>query len=382
MSSRLGLTIKLAASAARYRICRAWGRPMTVQALSLEVTRHCMGRCLMCNIWKTQGRYSDLPLSGWLDLLASPRLRGLIEIDITGGEPFLRRDLADLIRGIAALKQNHFRSLAGVAITTNGFLTKRILRESEVMARSLAKVDAELVLVCALDAVGELHDRIRGVSGAWRRLQATVDGLCRLRDRSPNLVLGIKTTILPLNVDQLEAITGYAENRGLFTIISPGIFTSNRYQNLDLEPELAFSQGQQEVMADFFAGSRLERSFHHRVILDYLDQGRVTKPCSAGLNYYFIRADGEVFPCPLIDLSLGNIGQRPFSELIATKLTRDFRRKIGSWSQCRTCTEPGLERYALPCEGATYLKLMRSLPPEEFSALHQYLGLDKYLGTI
>ncbi len=374
--------IKLAASAVCYRICRPMGWPMTVQAISLEVTRHCMGRCLMCNIWKNQGQYRDVPLSAWLNLLASPRLQGLIEIDITGGEPFLRRDLTDLIRGIAGLKRTHFKTLAGVAITSNGFLTKRILRESEVMARLLAEVEAELVLVCALDAVGELHDRIRGVKGAWRRLEATVDGLCRLRDRLSNLVLGIKTTILPLNVDQLEAIADYAENLGLFTIISPGIFTPNRYQNLDLKPDLAFSQGQLEIMADFFAGRQLKRSFHGRVVLDYLDQGQVTKPCSAGFNYYFVGSQGQVFPCPLIDLSPGNITQRPFAEVIAAEQMREFRRQIGSWPQCRTCTEPGLERYALPCEGATYLKLMRSMPPDEFSALHQHLGLDKYLGTV
>ncbi len=48
-------------------------------------------------------------------------------------------------------------------------------------------------------------------------------------------------------------------------------------------------------------------------------------------------------------------------------------------SQCRTCTEPGLERYSLPYEGLHYLRLLLKMRREDFFRLHEHMGLDKYL---
>ena len=47
--------------------------------------------------------------------------------------------------------------------------------------------------------------------------------------------------------------------------------------------------------------------------------------------------------------------------------------------ECRSCTEPGLERYALPFEGFHYLKLLLSLGKSDFLAFHAHMGLDKYV---
>jgi hypothetical protein len=58
---------------------------------------------------------------------------------------------------------------------------------------------------------------------------------------------------------------------------------------------------------------------------------------------------------------------------------RKFRRNIGRFEACRTCTEPWLERYALPFEGFHYLRLLFTLGEEEFLRCHAHTGLDKYL---
>ncbi|HEX2770051.1 MAG TPA: radical SAM protein, partial [Geobacteraceae bacterium] len=122
------ILLSLAARGIRYRCLKATGRPARPEALSIEVTRRCIAKCLMCNIWRMPV-VPELATGDWLKLLESPVLSELKELDITGGEPFLRNDIVELLLGIGRLKSTHLRRLCSVAITTNGFLTDKVLKD-------------------------------------------------------------------------------------------------------------------------------------------------------------------------------------------------------------------------------------------------------------
>jgi molybdenum cofactor biosynthesis enzyme MoaA len=81
----------------------------------------------MCNIWQTPDDLPELTADEWLNVLGSSTLTDLKELDITGGEPFLRDDLAQILLGIGQLKAERLPHLQSIAITTNGFLTQKIL---------------------------------------------------------------------------------------------------------------------------------------------------------------------------------------------------------------------------------------------------------------
>lgn len=369
----------LAARAKRYRELKASGAAAPVEALSIEITRRCIARCAMCNIWQSDASLPELSCGEWLELLASPALAELKELDVTGGEPFLRADLPELLLGIARLKTGQrLPQLQSIAITTNGFLTRRLLEVVGAIIAPLEQAGIALVFACGLDAVGPVHDRIRGVPGGWRKLHASIEGLKGLRRQHPSLVLGIKTTVSRLNIDELEQVCSYAEAQGLFSIISPYILTPNRYANLELGESLALSAQQTERLKRFYASPRFRWSYYRRELLKFLDTGRMDKPCSAGFNYFFIRSNGELFACPIIAAPLGNVTATTLPELIEAPAAARFRRGVGEFPECAGCTEPGLGRYALPFEGAHYLRLSQSMPPDEFLALHRHLGLDKY----
>jgi MoaA/NifB/PqqE/SkfB family radical SAM enzyme len=374
---RVGL--KLLVNGLRYRYLRRTGKPAPLQAISLEVTHRCICRCSMCNIWRIPKAIPDLPLSTWTDLLASPELNGLRELDITGGEPFLREDLPDLLRWICRAHSDHFPALRTVAITTNGILSDRILRTVREVITPMQRLGIDLVLACGMDAVGPLHDQIRNFPGAWDKLSATLAELQVLRAAHPNLVLGIKTTIVPQNVDALQHIAGFARDHDLFTIISPCIITANRFGNTDLAASLAFDPAALQAMQRFYQGPEFAWDGHRQTMLNYLASGRVKKPCSAGFNTVFVRHTGEVFPCPLIPASLGNIRRNRLEELLRGPQAVRFRRQIGTFAECRVCTEPGLERLAWPFEGFTCLRRLVQLGAKDFDRLAGHMGLDKYL---
>jgi MoaA/NifB/PqqE/SkfB family radical SAM enzyme len=372
------MLLRLATRGLRYRFLKTLGLPAKPEALSLEITRRCIARCIMCNIWQSPSTASELEARDWLKLLESPLLSELKELDITGGEPFLRKDFTELMLGIGKLKASHLKRLCSVAITTNGFLTDKILGDVSAVIASLETAGVPLVFACGFDAVGDIHDRIRRFKGGWERLHATMEGLVALREKFPSLVLGIKTTVSRHNIDQLDRICRYAENRGLFTIISPFILTANRYANLQRKNALAFSIEDMKKLRRFYQLSRFQWSHYRNEMLHFLDTGRMDKPCSAGFNYFFIRSTGEIYACPIIDAPLGNVKETPFETLVRNASAACFRRHILKFSECRACTEPGMERYALAFEGFHYLRQYFKLGRKAFLSLHEHMGLDKY----
>jgi hypothetical protein len=64
---------------------------------------------------------------------------------------------------------------------------------------------------------------------------------------------------------------------------------------------------------------------------------------------------------------------------MSSKKAVAFRKKVGEFPECEDCTEPGLERYALPYEGFIYLGMLFKYGPKEFHELHNHLGLEKYV---
>ncbi len=372
------LLITLAVRGVRFRFLKALGRPGRPEAISLEVTRRCVAKCIMCNIWQMPATSSELKANDWLKLLESPILSNLKELDITGGEPFLLDDIVELLLGIATLKKSHLNHLCSVALTTNGFLTAKVLKVVDTVIVPLEQAGVSLVFACGFDAVGDVHDRIRGVKGGWERLNATLQGLKLLREKHPSLVLGIKTTVTRHNIDELTKVCGYADENGLFTIISPYIITANRYDNIGKDDSLAFSMEDEQKLKDFYSSPRFEWSYYRDELLRYLDNGQMEKPCSAGFNYFFIRSTGEMYCCPIIDTLLGNVKEEPLEQLISSAKAVRFRKNILKFPECQTCTEPGLERYALPFEGFHYLCQFFRLGRKRFRTLHSHIGLDKY----
>jgi MoaA/NifB/PqqE/SkfB family radical SAM enzyme len=377
----LGLAFELLRNGIRFRSLKWAGRPGRPQALSLEITHRCIAKCMMCNIWRIPNDIPDLPMDEWVRFLEAELFSDLRELDITGGEPFLREDLVDLVAAVSDFKEEKLKHLRTVAVTTNGLMTEKVVGNTEKMLKLLSGKGIDLVMACALDGVGETHDRIRNYKSAWPKVDETIKELTKLRRQNPGLIVGLKTTILPINVSHLERIIEYADENRLFSIMSPCIITDGRYLNKDRAEALSFSPQEIAAMVRFYQSEKFRWSFHAEKLVQYLQKGVMKKPCSCGFNYFFVRSTGEVLLCPLINRSVGNLKQASIGEIFLSREASRMRRRIGGYPPCRTCTEPGLERYALPYEGFTYLFAMIRMGGKRFKQLHAHMGLDKYFGN-
>ena len=171
----------------------------SVSYLILYVTSRCNLKCNMCF-------YADslnAPTGDGLSLAemekVSKSLPNLMQLTMTGGEPFLRKDLNQII--------GYFCENSGVrnfTIPTNGTYTEATQR---VMSEVLGKYPAATFKVgISLDGTKEMHNTIRGWEGSYDKIVATHAMLWEMQTRYPNLIITLSGVVSSFNVHNVRAL--------------------------------------------------------------------------------------------------------------------------------------------------------------------------------
>jgi MoaA/NifB/PqqE/SkfB family radical SAM enzyme len=128
----------------------------------LAVTYKCQSRCRMCSIWQMEG-HDDAPPAIYEKLPTT-----LQDVNISGGEPFLRRDLEEVVRIVRDRVPG-----ARIIVSTNGLMGEAMVPR----ALELVRIDRGIGFGISIDGVGEMQDYIRGVKGAFDNAVAVAKGL-------------------------------------------------------------------------------------------------------------------------------------------------------------------------------------------------------------
>lgn len=174
------------------RHLHSYSTPMTISFL---VTNKCNLRCKHCFNNKTvlQGQKSDKEL----DLDEYERLAESMDFFpsglFCGGEPFLRKDLAEIVT-IFENKCN----MQYASSTTNGLLTDNILEQTEKILQNDGR--KRYVLNFSLDGFEKEHSFIRG-EGVYEKCIQTIKEVNKLKKKYSNLQTGIVTTMTTVNED-------------------------------------------------------------------------------------------------------------------------------------------------------------------------------------
>ena len=281
-------------------------RPIPIGYVIIATTYACNTKCMMCNLHEFYHEHPDLAdkeidLTIMLDALnKSTVLRTIRHIDLTGGEPFLRKDLKDFIIKLFALP-----SIDLITINTNGILSKKIADDVESILSELKEYQ-RFSLSISIDGIGSLHDAIRGVPRAFDKIEKTIASLTKLRDRYPQFTLRSNAVIQPANVHALDSIRGYWKKNniaGAFGVIQTPFYTQSSQQNTynDIRK---FNEQDLSIIKSIGPKSR---GMNY-----YLDKGCV-RPlhCFAGYSALCIDPFGTIYPCNFLtgneEYRMGNI---------------------------------------------------------------------------
>ena len=121
---------------------------------------------------------------------------------LSGGEPFLRKELAEIIR--LFYTNNNIRD---VRIPTNGLPTEQTI---QIVRRVLETCpELQLEVDVSIDGFSQTHDRIRAVPGNFEKALATMTGLEELRQKWPNLTLYVNSVITQENRGEIVELGRY-----------------------------------------------------------------------------------------------------------------------------------------------------------------------------
>src|SRR5215212_551817 len=140
--------------------------------LVLFVNSICNMKCEHCFYWQELNQRDDLTTE---EIFALSQSLGSIEnLNLSGGEPFLRRELGTICRQF--IQHNKVRQ---IYVPTNGWYTKKTIEQvTEVLKESSLQLFA---IELSLDGMPEFHDRFRVAPGAFARAMETYDALAELQ---------------------------------------------------------------------------------------------------------------------------------------------------------------------------------------------------------
>jgi MoaA/NifB/PqqE/SkfB family radical SAM enzyme len=258
----------------------------------LAVTYRCNARCEMCGIWKSPPR-EELPPAAYRGL--PPSLR---DVNLTGGEPFLRDDLSEIH---AVVRQKCPR--AQTIISTNGILTDRIVPQLREMRRR----ERNIGLAISLDGPAELHDSIRRAPGAYDHAMATLRALQAENFRNLRLAF----TITPRNVLQLRPMYDLAHKLGVEFTCAVQHASEHYFQSSlkpgDLAPAALREQLESVIRSELSGPSpkRWARAYFMRGIWEFVSHRGRPLRCRAGEDFFFLDPAGTVYTCNAMPFKMG-----------------------------------------------------------------------------
>jgi len=299
--------IKLLFKAPFCQLFRGIGIPQILPfALTVNVTDRCNSKCKLCKIYRKNTLELNL---GEFEKIFSNFKGDVFWLTITGGEPFLRKDLVEICK--SAYKNFHPMMMN---IPTNGISYEVIAQNAERILNECPKT--RITINLSLDHFAERHDEMRGVKDNFRFAMETFK---RLRSiNHPNLTLGINTVLSKYNIKDFlvfsKKLMELKPDTYIAEIAQERVELGNA--GLDMHPDLrdyleAISYFRKNIISTDYRGiAKIIQSFrlrYYELIIKMLKERRQVISCYAGFSSAYISSEGEVWACCVKAKSMGNL---------------------------------------------------------------------------
>ncbi len=281
---------------------------------SIITTYRCQMQCKMCDIWKNPSDKESEITPQELEILPSLKF-----INITGGEPFLRQDLDEIVE-VALSKAPR------IVISTSGWHVERIV--------ALAEKFPNIGIRVSIEGLEQKNDELRGRTGGFDR------GLKTLRTLKEMGIKDIGFGITVSNKNSADMLQLYDLSKSLEMEFATAAFHNAYYfhkgDNIITNKDEVidnFHELIEHLMRDNHPKSWF-RAFFNLGLINYIRNGKRMLPCEAGTTNFFIDPVGEVYPCNGLEErywkeSMGNIRKAAsFEELWFSDQAQKVRNQV------------------------------------------------------
>lgn len=294
-----------------------------ITSVMLELTYRCSEKCIHCynegatrndEEHSTRGDRDELTLDDYKRLIDELYEQGLIKVCLTGGDPFSKSFVWELI---------DYLYEKGVAfdVFTNG---QRIVGDVEWLANRYPR----LVGVSIYSGLAEVHDYITRIKGSWERSMLVVRQLSALA-----VPLNIKCCVMQPNVKSYYMIADIARQYGAepqFEISLTDSIEGDRC----VSKYLRMTKEQLEIVlrddsVALYVGPEAPNYGGQSKPID-------SNPCGAGENSLCITPEGNVIPCCAFHTLFGSLKEHSVSEILQHSEERRYwcGLKLTDYEEC------------------------------------------------
>ena len=291
-------------------------RPGKISRLFYFVTSKCNARCDFCfnldNVVGWEERKEDeLGLEEIRKIARN--LKRLPYITMSGGEPFIRKDLVDILRIFHEEARTQW-----VTIPSNGAVTKNTLQMTQEILTKCPTLF--LTIQVSIDSLYEEHDESRKLPGGFEALTNTLQGLSRLREQYKNLRIQIATCYSDFNVHRIPEIVKYCQDhftydQQIFYLIrETGKLISDNNQHLvstfiDTIKTNNEREWKEHGKSIWSRAVRVLQGLTYQDIVSIKMKHSYLRPCYATEKFVTLYDNGDISPCEVLEdkIKYGNI---------------------------------------------------------------------------
>lgn len=317
------------------------------------VTYRCNARCSMCN------RYRAPSMPGEeISVETIRKLPPMYFTNVTGGEPFLREDLKDVIRELDRISDR-------IVISTNGFFTDRIV--------DLCREFPHIGIRISIEGLEETNNEIRGLENGFQRGYGTLKKLVEMGMKD----VGFGMTVQDRNAPDLVPLYRLSDEMGMefATASLHNSFYFVETGNIIRDRPMVAGHFEDLINELLRSGSPKKwfRAYFNHGLINYIYGQKRLLPCDMSFDTFFIDPYADVMPCNGTKEKevMGNLNTQSWDELWNSPQAGEVRRKVRGCD--RNCwmigsVSPAMRKYpAKPVGWVIRHKFLRPFRKQKYS---------------
>ncbi|MBI2412861.1 MAG: radical SAM protein [Deltaproteobacteria bacterium] len=279
-----------------------------IRFASVIVTYRCNAKCHMCNTWQYPSKHDEE-----IGLSVYRKLPYLNTVNVTGGEPFLRKDLEDIVD---VLKSKAKR----LVISSNGYFTDRILR--------LFEKRKDLGIRISIEGLPKANDELRGLNDGFDRGIRTLIELNRMGVKD----IGFGITVTDRNAKDVMELYHLAKMMGLefATAAIHNAFYFHKFDNEFKDPDAASAEFKR-LIEELLKSNKVKdwfRAYFNYGLVNYIKGNARLLPCEMGIDSFFLDPYGKILPCNVLNEPMGDLTKQSFEEIWTGARAEEVRNKV------------------------------------------------------
>ncbi len=294
------------------------------------VTYRCNARCTMCNRYKAPSRPDEE-----ISIETIKKLPKMYFTNITGGEPFIREDLPEIVREL-------YKKSDRIVISTNGFFTDRIIKLCEEFPNVGIRI--------SIEGLEQTNNEIRGLNDGFNRGYSTLKKLVEMKH--PDVGFGM--TVQDKNAKDLVALYDLSNEMGMefATASLHNSFYFVEAKNIIHDRPMVAKEFEKLInkLLESKSPKKWFRAYFNHGLINYIYGQKRLLPCDMAFDTFFIDPYGDVMPCNGTKCKevMGNLNEQSWDELWNSEKAEKVRNVVRHCS--RNCwmigsVSPAMHKY-------------------------------------